>query len=124
MGAWGLQQGIVIKSGNSLCGICSPPGNHELISGELVTGIGKAHNKSGSQVSLRWLTQQNISVTAKSNKTAHLKANMDIFNFTLTSDEMRRLSAAKSPAVGGGPAGESGDCSIPNEFFIRGVSTV
>ena len=41
-----------------LCGPCDYNASDSLISGDLVTSIGKAHGVSGSQVSLRWVVQQ------------------------------------------------------------------
>eukprot|EP00440_Ansanella_granifera_P020046 gb/GFBE01021778.1/.p1 GENE.gb/GFBE01021778.1/~~gb/GFBE01021778.1/.p1 ORF type:complete len:334 (+),score=86.73 gb/GFBE01021778.1/:1-1002(+) len=107
------KKGILYQSFSPLCGPCNPPDNKELISGKLVTEIGKAHNKTGSQVALRWLVQQGIPVIPKSDVAAHQKTNSDLFDFKLTRKEMARLTAATSPAVGGGPsATDSGDCGI------------
>jgi len=112
-------KGILYQSFSPLCGPCNPPDNLELINGSLVTSIGAAHNKTGSQVALRWLVQQGIPVIPKSDNPMHLKENMELFDFTLTEDEMKRLSAATKPAVGGGPsASDSGDCSVEQELQI------
>lgn len=111
-----LSKGILYQSFSPLCGPCTPPLNKELYSGDLVSNIGRNYNKTGSQVSLRWLVQQNIPVIPKSTSKAHLQSNMALFDFSLSDDEMRRLSAATSPGVGGGPNDqESGDCSIAVE---------
>merc|ERR1712232_185019 len=59
--------------------LCGPCGTHELITGNLVTGIGAAHNKSGSQVSLRWLVENGSPVIAKTDNPKHLALNMDLF---------------------------------------------
>jgi hypothetical protein len=40
-------------------------GKGELITGELVTGIGKNHGKSGAQVSLRWVAQHGVPLSTK-----------------------------------------------------------
>lgn len=105
--------GILYQSFSPLCGPCTPPDNKELITGELVTKIGQAHNKSGSQVALRWLVQQGIPVIPKSSNPVHQKENMELFDFKLTEEEMAQLTAAKTPAVGGGNGpNDSGDCEI------------
>lgn len=109
-------KGILYQSFSPLCGPCDPPHNKELITGELVTSIGAAHNKTGAQVALRWLVQQGIPVIPKSSERKHLQENADIFDFQLTDAEMATLTAATSPAVGGGPsATDSGDCSVPRD---------
>jgi diketogulonate reductase-like aldo/keto reductase len=53
--------------------------------------IGKAHNKSPSQVALRWLVQQDIAVIPKASTIKHLKDNLDIFDFTLSPEEMLQI---------------------------------
>jgi len=95
------KHGIVYMSYSSLCGPCDPPDNMKLITGDLVVGIGKSHNKTGAQVSLRWLVQQGIPVIPKSTKLAHVKQNFDLFSFELTPSEMEKLSGATSPAETG-----------------------
>ena len=67
-----------------------------------------------SQVSLKFLTQQSIPVVPKSSSAEHLKENLELFDWTLTDDEMRQLGAATSPPVtGGGDNKTSGDCGVP-----------
>eukprot|EP00931_Biecheleriopsis_adriatica_P087454 TRINITY_DN61919_c0_g1_i1.p2 TRINITY_DN61919_c0_g1~~TRINITY_DN61919_c0_g1_i1.p2 ORF type:complete len:341 (-),score=81.59 TRINITY_DN61919_c0_g1_i1:78-947(-) len=113
------EKGVLYQSFSPLCGPCTPPDNKELVTGKLVTEIGAAHNKTGSQVSLRWLVQQGIPVIPKSDVSAHQRENMDIFDFKLSEEEMARLTASKTPAVGGGPsAGDSGDCGIEKEEVL------
>jgi len=116
---WVQSQGILFESFSPLCGPCGHAPHMELINGDLVSKIGKAHNKTGSQVSLRWLVQQGIPVIPKSSQKTHLQENMDLFDFELTADEMATLTAAKSPAVGGGPSPtDSGDCGIVQQILV------
>lgn len=107
-----MDDNTLYQSFSPFCGPCTPPANKELITGEMVTRIGKAHGKLGSQVSLRWLVQQGIPVIPKSDSAAHLKENMDIFDFNLTAAEMTELTAATTPAVAGPSPTDSGDCGI------------
>lgn len=51
----------------------------------------KEYNVSGSQILLRAMTQQKIVVIPKSNNEAHLRSNLDIFNFKLTDAELEGL---------------------------------
>jgi diketogulonate reductase-like aldo/keto reductase len=95
------EQGVLYMSYSSLCGPCDPPANMELITGDLVTDVGKNHNKSGAQVALRWLVQQGIPIIPKSSNPKHLAENFDVFDFTLSDEEMTRLSAATTPAETG-----------------------
>lgn len=54
--------------------------------------IGQKHGKSAAQVTLRWLVQQEgVLAIPRSSKVEHIKANLDVFDFTLDEDEMRRI---------------------------------
>ena len=77
----------------------SPLGDNtsELISGSLVTSIGAAHQKSGVQVALRWIYQNGVAVTTKSTNPAHLADDLDLFDWSLTTDEKAQADAATSP---------------------------
>eukprot|EP00965_Chrysotila_dentata_P187769 6172339-Pleurochrysis_carterae.AAC.3 len=54
--------GIKYLSFSTLCGPC---GTRELLTGPLVTSVGRLHNRSGAQVSLRWAVQQGVPVVPK-----------------------------------------------------------
>jgi diketogulonate reductase-like aldo/keto reductase len=106
--------GITFQSFSPLCGPCSPPDNKELISGKLVAGIGSTSAKSGAQVSLRWQVQQGIPVIPKTDNLAHLKENIDLFDWALSHSAMKELTETTVPAAaGGGGDGTSGDCPLP-----------
>jgi diketogulonate reductase-like aldo/keto reductase len=99
-------RGILFESFMPFCGQCH---DDELLNGELTTGIGKAHGKTGAQVALRWLVQQGIPVIPRSGSAKHQAENLAIFDFQLSADEMRRLSAFTKPKLGG----LGHDCSVP-----------
>jgi len=109
------KHGISYQSFSPLCGPCAPKDHMELITGKMVTDIGKAHNVSGVQVSLKWLVQQGSPVVPKSSNPAHLHQDLDLFSFDLTEDEMAQLSAATSPASA---EPVSGDCQLPLEISV------
>merc|ERR1711920_499296 len=84
--------------------------------GPLVTGIGKKYNKTGAQIALKWLVQQQIPVIPKSHSETHIKENMELFDFELSKADMMSLTQATVPAVGGGPSSaDSGDCGMKQE---------
>lgn len=60
---------------------------------EAVLGIARAHGKSPAQVILRWHLQEGRSVVPKSVRPERIVENADVFDFDLTSDDMRALSA-------------------------------
>jgi 2,5-diketo-D-gluconate reductase B len=56
--------------------------------------IGEAHGKSAAQVALRWLIQQEkVSAIPKATGEEHLRANLDVFDFELSDEEMDRVSS-------------------------------
>lgn len=105
---------------SELCGPCcmgkpsTCTANKELITGSFVTDIGKKYNKTGVQVSLKWLIQQNMPIIPKSINKDHLLENMDVFDWKLNEEDMKKLTNATTPAVSGGGDGKtSGDCNFP-----------
>ena len=58
-----------------------------------LTAIGEAHGKSVGQVVLRWLIQRDVIVIPKSVRPERMRENLDVFDFTLTADEMDRIAA-------------------------------
>lgn len=60
---------------------------------ELVfAGLGKNYGKTPAQVILRWHTQMGFVVIPGSKNAEHIKDNMDIFDFTLTDEEMEQIA--------------------------------
>ena len=56
--------------------------------------IGAAHGKTPAQVALRWLVQQDkVAAIPKASSEEHLRANLDIFDFELSDEEMQRIFA-------------------------------
>jgi diketogulonate reductase-like aldo/keto reductase len=112
--AYSESKGVVFMAYSSLCGPCPPPQNNELISGPLVSTIGKKHNKTGAQVALRWVVQQKIPVIPKASDPKYLAEDFALFDFSLSDDEMKQLTAATSPPETGTPKDpdDAQDCSI------------
>lgn len=54
--------------------------------------IGKRLNKSAAQVLLRYLLERGVSVIPKSTSSIRLLQNIDIFDFSLTKDDMKTLN--------------------------------
>ena len=68
-------------------------GNPELLSSPVIADIASAHGKQPGQVILRFEVQENVIVFPKSTKPERIKSNMDIFDFSLTDEEMDRIRA-------------------------------
>lgn len=69
-----------------------PFGKGKLLAEEpLFDRIGAKYQKSGAQIILRWLLQKNIVVIPKASSEKHLKENLEIFDFSLTDEELFTL---------------------------------
>ncbi len=64
-----------------------------VVKSELLIGIGQHYGKSAAQVALRWLTQRGIVAIPKSTHRERMEQNLDIFDFTLTADEMHQIES-------------------------------
>nr|WP_144928093.1 aldo/keto reductase [Paenibacillus bovis] len=58
---------------------------------EVLDGIGKVYNKTGAQVLLRYQIQRSIVVIPKSHNRDNQAANLDIFDFELTPEDVERI---------------------------------
>ena len=67
-------------------------GDKSLINEPVFAELGKKYGKSNAQVILRWHTQMGFVVIPGSKNVAHIKDNADIFDFTLTDDEMAKIA--------------------------------
>ena len=65
---------------------------NEMFENETVKRIALNHSKTPAQIALHFLVQNGISVIPKSIHLDRIKENIDIFDFTLTNDEMTDLS--------------------------------
>ena len=59
--------------------------------------IGKAHGKTPGQVTLRWLIQQDVIAIPRTSKVSRAEESFNIFDFTLSSEEMDRIHALARP---------------------------
>lgn len=67
-------------------------GRGGLFTNELLTKIGEKYNKTAAQVMLRWAIQRNIVVLPKSVHKDRMIQNIDVFDFTLTEEDMNLIS--------------------------------
>uniref|UniRef100_A0A3Q0SL40 Aldo-keto reductase family 1 member D1 n=1 Tax=Amphilophus citrinellus TaxID=61819 RepID=A0A3Q0SL40_AMPCI len=64
-----------------------------LLDNELLISIGKKYNKSSAQVALRFNVQRGVVVIPKSFNPERIKHNFQIFDFSLTEEEMKAIEA-------------------------------
>jgi 2,5-diketo-D-gluconate reductase B len=78
------------KRGMAVVAYC-PIARGKVPGADALERIGKAHGKSASQVSLRYLVQMGVCAIPRSANPEHLKANVDVFDFKLSDAEMAEL---------------------------------
>ena len=71
-----------------------------IIKSDLLAGIGAKYGKTASQVALRWLTQRGIVAIPKSTHKERMQQNLDIFDFTLTNDDMAQIATMNQHDTG------------------------
>ena len=63
-----------------------------IVKSEDLAAIGAKYGKSAAQVALRWLTQRGVVAIPKSSHKERMAQNFDIFDFTLTDDDMKSIA--------------------------------
>ena len=74
-------------------------GKNNMFKNETLVSIGEKYGKSSAQTALRFLTQEKIIVIPKSVKKERMEQNFNIFDFSLTENELdsiRKLDTGKS----------------------------
>lgn len=71
-------------------------GDKTLVNQPIFTELAKKYGKSNQQIVLRWHTQFGNIVIPGSKNPDHIKANLDIFDFKLTDDEMAEIAKLNS----------------------------
>jgi diketogulonate reductase-like aldo/keto reductase len=74
-----------------------PLGRGRLFADLVLAEIAEARGRSIAQIALRWLVQQNVAAIPFSSKPQRITDNLNVFDFTLTDDEMKRIAALKRP---------------------------
>ena len=75
-------------------------GQRDIFNNPTLKAIADRHGKTTGQVILRWLNQRGIVIIPKSVRRERMRENFNIFDFTLTDDEMARivmLDTGRSP---------------------------
>ena len=84
------------RHGMILTAYC-PVARGQLLDDPVVGEIAKARGKTHAQICLRWLIQQPmVAAVPRALEEAHIAENLDVFDFSLSDDEMRRISALRS----------------------------
>ena len=75
-------------------------GTGDIVKSELLAAIGAKYNKTAAQVALHWLTQRGIVAIPKSSHKERMAQNIDIFNFSLSDDEMAQIAQRNQQDTG------------------------
>lgn len=67
-------------------------GQHDIFTNEVIKQIADKYHKSNAQVILRWILQRGIVVIPKSVHKNRLAQNIDVFDFSLTDEEMKVMA--------------------------------
>ncbi len=87
------------RHGMILTAYC-PMARGKLLDDPVIGEIAKAHGKTIGQIALRWLIQQPmVAAVPRPLEEAHIEEDIDVFDWSLTEDEMRRISALRSRHV-------------------------
>lgn len=91
------QEGIAVEA-------WSPLGQGKILENSTLVEIGQKHNKSAAQVIIRWHLQSDIIVIPKSVHEERIKENFDVFDFELSSEEMKQIDGLNiNERLGGDP---------------------
>ncbi len=75
-------------------------GAEGIVKSEVLAGIGAKYGKTAAQVALRWLTQRGIVAIPKSTHKERMAQNFDIFDFTLSDDDMAQIATLNQQDAG------------------------
>ncbi len=64
----------------------------ELLNSNIITSIAKKYNKSSAQIVLKWHTEMGFIVIPGSKNVEHIKDNINIFDFSLTKEDMDSIA--------------------------------
>lgn len=100
------QRGIVTQAWSPIGGINryfkDKPAAQDPLVHPVTTGLAAKYRKTAAQVILRWHLEHGICAIPKSVHPARIAENFDVFDFTLTTDEVAAIDAMDS-GVRGGP---------------------
>lgn len=67
-------------------------GRNNFFTNPVLEEIGRRYGKTVAQVALRWLIQRGVIIIPKSVHIERMKQNLDIYDFTLTEDDMKTIA--------------------------------
>lgn len=83
---------ILLTAYSPLAGVTSAWGNNSVIECDVLQEIANCKGKTTAQISLRWLYEQGVTFVVKSFNRDRMKQNIDIFSWSLTEEELNKIS--------------------------------
>jgi diketogulonate reductase-like aldo/keto reductase len=71
----------------------SPVAKGRIKNDQALARLGAKYGKTAAQICLRWLVQQNVAAIPRTSRIERLSENIEIFDFELSDDDMRQISA-------------------------------
>ena len=68
-------------------------GKHGIFSHPVLSAIGEKYGKTAAQVALKWNAQRGVSIIPKSVHKERMEQNIDIWDFSLTAEDMKQIDA-------------------------------
>ncbi len=93
-------------------------GNAELLSVPVITKLAGKYGKNSGQIILRFELQEGVITLPKSTNPQRIKTNLDIFDFTLTEDEMNEMRSLDTGKGSHDPDAPGVEEMLRNAFVI------
>lgn len=93
--------------------------NKELLEHPAVTGLAEKYGKNAGQILLRFETQDGLIVLPKSSHPERIAGNIDIFDFTLTDEEMDAMRQLDTGKTSHDPEAPGIEAMLRSAFVIK-----
>lgn len=94
-------------------------GNAELLNNSVITGLAKKYGKDAGQIILRFEVQEGFITLPKSSTAERIKSNINIFDFTLTDEEMNSIRALDTGKTSHDPDAPGVGETLLNAFVVE-----
>ena len=112
----------VLKEYNILPIAYSPLAKGKLLNDHVILRLAEQYSKTPSQIILRWLNQQGWVAIPKSANKIRLKENLNIFDFTITGEDMKLLHGlARNYRAVPSALGTSHQIDLPSKHGVNGL---
>lgn len=116
-----FQQPLALETARKYGVVCEAwgpfaEGGHGIFTHPVLTQIGKKYGKTAAQTALRWNVDRGVAVIPKSVRRERIQENMDIWDFKLDEEDMKKIEAL-----------DTGKSDIVNHFdpaFVQMIHSV